>query len=213
MIRSCKPVIVLLGALAALDLAAAVLASRVTGTAKPPPPAVVSMVVLAVLTLVAMYGLWRGARWARPLVYVTRGFDVLSGLLGLADRPSVALDVIGVVTIVLSVAAIVLVVRAPGRRTDPPAPDGLRPTTRTGIANPSIPDQQFRRHRKEVRHEEADMGPIHRRPDLWHHRLGWGDIGLALFLSVFATVIVTHGKKPPATSSTPDGRAHWPSCS
>ena len=30
MIRSCKPVIVLLGALTALDLAAAVLASRVT---------------------------------------------------------------------------------------------------------------------------------------------------------------------------------------
>jgi hypothetical protein len=113
MIRSCKPVIVLLGALTALDLAAALLASRVTGTAKPPPPAVVSMVVLAVLTLVAMYGLWRGARWARPVVYVTRGFDVLSGLLGLADRPSVALDVIGVVTIVLSLAAIVLLVRAP----------------------------------------------------------------------------------------------------
>jgi len=60
-----------------------------------------------------MYGLWRGARWARPVVYVTRGFDVLSGLLGLADRPSVALDVIGVVTIVLSLAAIVLLIRAP----------------------------------------------------------------------------------------------------
>ena len=119
MIRRCKPVIVLLGALTALDLAAAVLASQVTGTAKPPPPAVVSMVVLAVVTLVAMYGLWRGARWARPVVYVTRGFDVLSGLLGLADRPSLALDVIGVVTIVLSLAAIVMLVRTPAARTDP----------------------------------------------------------------------------------------------
>ena len=59
--RSNKPVIVLLGALTALDLAAAVLASRVTGTAKPPPPAVVSMLIVAVLTLAAMYGLWRGA--------------------------------------------------------------------------------------------------------------------------------------------------------
>jgi uncharacterized membrane protein len=113
MIRNYKPVIVLLGALTALDLAAAVLASRVTGSAKPPPPAVVSMVILAVLTLVAMYGLWRGARWARPVVYITRGFDVLNGLLGLADRPSIALDVIGAVSIVLSVAAIVLLVRAP----------------------------------------------------------------------------------------------------
>jgi hypothetical protein len=119
MIRSCKPVIVLLGALTALDLVAAVLASRVTGTAKPPPPAVVSMVILAVLTVVAMYGLWRGARWARPVVYVTRGFDVLSGLLGLADRPSIALDVIGVVTILLSLAVIVLLVRAPAAELSP----------------------------------------------------------------------------------------------
>jgi hypothetical protein len=119
MIRSSKPLIVLLGALTALDLAAAVLASRVTGTAKPPPPAVVSMVILAVLTVIAMYGLWRGARWARLLVYVTRGFDVLSGLLGLADRPSVALDVIGVVTIVLSVAAIVMLARTPAAELAP----------------------------------------------------------------------------------------------
>jgi len=111
--RSNKPVIVLLGALTALDLVSAVLASQVTGTAKPPPPAVISMVILAVLTLVAIYGVWRGARWARPVVYVTRGFDVLNGLLGLADRPSIALDVIGVVTIVLSLAAIVMVARTP----------------------------------------------------------------------------------------------------
>jgi hypothetical protein len=119
MIRSYKPVIVLLGALTALDLVAAVLASQVTGTAKPPPPAVVSMVILAVLTLGAMYGLWRGARWARPLVYVTRGFDVLSGLLGLADRPSVALDVIGAVTILLSLAAIVMLARTPASELTP----------------------------------------------------------------------------------------------
>jgi hypothetical protein len=117
--RSSKPVIVLLGALTALDLVAAVLASRVTGTAKPPPPAVVSMVILAVLTLAAIYGLWRGARWARPAVYVTRGFDVLSGLLGLADRPSVALVVIGLVTIVLSLAAIVMVARTPAAELTP----------------------------------------------------------------------------------------------
>jgi hypothetical protein len=119
MIRTYKPVIGLLGILTALDLVAAVLASRVTGTAKPPPPAVGSMVVLAVLTLAAMYGLWRGARWARPVVYVTRGFDVLSGLLGLADRPSVALVVIGVVTIVLSLAVIVVLVRTPAAALTP----------------------------------------------------------------------------------------------
>jgi hypothetical protein len=109
--RSFKTVIVLLSTLTALDLVAAVLASRVTGTAKPPPPAVGSMVILAALTAVAMYGLWRGARWARPAIYLTRGFDVLNGLLGLADRPSVALDVIGVATIVLSAAVIIILAR------------------------------------------------------------------------------------------------------
>lgn len=119
MIRSYKPVIVLLGALTALDLVSAVLASRVTGTAKPPPPAVVSMLILAVLTLAAMYGLWRGARWARPVVYVTRGFDVLNGLLGLADRPSIALDVIGVVTIILSLTVIVMLARTPAAELAP----------------------------------------------------------------------------------------------
>lgn len=114
MVRSFKSVMVLLGTVAALDLVAAVLASRVTGSAKPPPPAVGAMVIFSVLTLVAMYGLWRGASWARPVIYVTRGLDVLSGLLGLADHPSVALEVIGAVTIVLSVAVIVILARTPG---------------------------------------------------------------------------------------------------
>jgi hypothetical protein len=121
MIRSFKSVMTMLGALAALDVVAAVLASRITGSAKPPAPAVVSMIVFAVLTVVAMYGLWRGAGWARPLVYVTRGLDVVNGLLGLGDRPSVALDVIGVLTIVLSVAVIVILARMPAAERTPAA--------------------------------------------------------------------------------------------
>ena len=119
MIRNFKSVMVMLGAVAALDLAAAVLASRVTGSAKPPVPAVASMVIFAVVTLIAMYGLWRGAGWARPVIYVTRGLDVVNGLLGLGDRPSLALDVIGAVTVVLSVAVIVTLARTPGADLDP----------------------------------------------------------------------------------------------
>jgi uncharacterized membrane protein len=119
MIRSPKSVIVLLGAVAALDLVAAELASRVTGSAKPPVPAVASMVIFAVITLIAMYGLWRGAGWARPVIYVTRGLDVIGGLLGLGDHPSLALDVIGVVTIVVSVAIIVTLARTPAADLDP----------------------------------------------------------------------------------------------
>lgn len=113
MIRNCKSVIVLLSAVAALDLVAAVLASRVTGAAKPPTPVVAAMVIFAVLTVLAMYGLWRGAGWARPVIYVTRGIDVLSGLLGLGDHPSLALDILGALTIVLSVAVIVILARTP----------------------------------------------------------------------------------------------------
>ena len=138
--RSFKYVIAMLCTLAALDLVAAVLGSRVTGPAKPPPPAMVSMVILAILSVVAMYGLWRGARWARPVIYVTRGFDVLSGLLGLADRPSVALDVIGVVTIVLSRRRHRDVGPDPGRRADPRRTGSAEPPRRTGIANPRNPD-------------------------------------------------------------------------
>jgi len=119
MIRNSKSLILLLSAVAALDLVAAVLAPRVTGSAKPPTPAVASMVIFAVLTVLAMYGLWRGARWARPVVYVTRGLDVLSGLLGLGDHPSLALDVIGALTIVLSVAVIVILARTPAVEINP----------------------------------------------------------------------------------------------
>lgn len=119
MIRTQKALITLLGVLAVLDLIAAVLASRVTGSAKPPVPAIAVMVIVGVLTLAAMVGLWRGARGARPVIYVTRGLDVVSSLLGLGDRPSVALVVIGAVTLVLSVAVIVTLARTPAAELTP----------------------------------------------------------------------------------------------
>lgn len=117
--RPYQSIVAMLCTVAALDLLAAVLASRVTGQAKPPPPAVVSMVLFGVLSLVATYGLWRGARWARPVIYVTRGLDVVNGLLGLSDRPSLALDVIGVLTTVLSVVVIVMLARTPAPERTP----------------------------------------------------------------------------------------------
>jgi hypothetical protein len=119
MIRTLKSVIVMLGLAGALDLAAAVLATQVTGHAKPPPPAVVVMVICGILTFVAMYGLWRGAGWARPVIYATRGLDALSSLLGLADHPSPALVVIGVCTLVLSLGVIAILVRTPNTELSP----------------------------------------------------------------------------------------------
>ncbi len=119
MTRSQKSLIAMLGVLAILDLVAPVLATRVTGSAKPPVPAIAVMVVVGILTLTAMYGLWRGARWARPVIYITRGLDVVSSMLGLGDRPSVALVVIGSVTLVLSVAVIVILARTPAAELTP----------------------------------------------------------------------------------------------
>jgi hypothetical protein len=119
MIRTQKSLIAILGVLAVLDLVAPVLASRVTGSAEPPVPAIAVMVVVAMLTLAAMDGLWRGGRWARPVIYFARGLDVVSSLLGLGDRPSVALVVIGAVSLVLSVAVIVILARTPAAELTP----------------------------------------------------------------------------------------------
>jgi hypothetical protein len=71
------------------------------------------MVIFGVSTLTTMYGLWRGARWPCPVIYATRILDMVSSLLGPGDRPSVALVVIGAVTLVLSVAVIVALARNP----------------------------------------------------------------------------------------------------
>ena len=47
-----------------------------------------------------------------------------------------------------------------------------------------------------MRHEAGERGPgVITGPTFGITDLGWGDIGLALFLSVFAMIIVTHGKK------------------
>jgi hypothetical protein len=69
------------------------------------------MLICGILTFVAMYGLWRGAGWAGPVIYVTRGLDAVSSLLGLADHPSLALVMIGVCTLVLSLGVIAILVR------------------------------------------------------------------------------------------------------
>ncbi len=125
MIRTQKVPLAMLGILAVLDLVSPALASRVTGSAKPPVPAIAVMVILGVVTLAAMYGLWRGARWPRPVDQRHPGPRRGQQPARVGDRPSVALVVIGTVTLVLSVAVIVTLARTPaaeltsaGRGTD-----------------------------------------------------------------------------------------------
>jgi len=62
---------------------------------------------------------------------------VLSRRLGLADRPSVALDVIGVVTILLSIAAIVLVIPTPAAQLTP-STGWAKSTSERALPRPAI---------------------------------------------------------------------------
>jgi uncharacterized membrane protein (DUF2068 family) len=110
MSRTTKFIIAILGVIAVLDAASAVIASRITGSDKPPAAAVVAIALFAVLDLLGMYGLSRGARWAAPLIYVTRGLNAVSNLLGLGNHPTTAPLVIGSLTFGLSVVVVVALI-------------------------------------------------------------------------------------------------------
>jgi hypothetical protein len=66
---------------------------------------------MGVVTLAAAFGVVRAARWAFIAALVCRAVDTLSLLLGAFNHPTVFLGVNGVILVVLSVAAIVLLVR------------------------------------------------------------------------------------------------------
>jgi hypothetical protein len=121
MSRTQNRVVALLVVLAALDVASASLMPSVKGSAKPPMGAVVATWVFAALTLAAAYGLPRGAKWARPVVYVTCALRIVSGGLGLGDNPGGTLVTLGVIGVVLSLATITILVRTRGVVVSPTA--------------------------------------------------------------------------------------------
>jgi hypothetical protein len=108
---SLKTIITLLGVLVVLDVVASPLAAHVTGQHKPPVFVPFTMAAIALLTLLGMYGLWRGASWARRLSIIVRVLDALSGLLGVTSRPSPELAGIGVATVVLSILVVTSLIR------------------------------------------------------------------------------------------------------
>jgi hypothetical protein len=111
MSRTQNTLTAMLGALVVLDVATALLMPHVTGAAKPPTGAVVATWVFAALTVAAAFGLRQGARWARPVIYVTCALRILSGLLGVGDNPGAALVSLGVVGVLLSAVVITVLVR------------------------------------------------------------------------------------------------------
>jgi len=116
---------VLLGVLGLGDLVSVpfMIAANHHSPGQPPMPAIVAMAIIGITTLVSAAGVALGRRWAFRVALVCRVLDTISAALGLAVRPSTPLAVMGAVTLVLSVAAIVLLVRLPRRGTPQRAAD------------------------------------------------------------------------------------------
>ncbi len=134
-----KLMTVLLGILGIGDLAMVpfmIAANRHTaGT--PPVPAIVAAVIIGVATLVSAVGVAQGRRWAFRVAMTCRILDSITSVLGLLARPSAVLTAGGAVGLVLSIAAIVLLVRLNPRRALRRAvcgsPNGKQPAPSAGV--------------------------------------------------------------------------------
>jgi hypothetical protein len=78
---------------------------------QPPMAAIIASGVLGAATLASVPGLMQGRRWAFWTVLACRIVDALSSALGAAGGPEPGFKVAGAVVLVLSVAAIVMVIR------------------------------------------------------------------------------------------------------
>jgi uncharacterized membrane protein (DUF2068 family) len=110
--RTLKTMITLLLVISALNVTSTVLTSRMTGPDKPPAPAIVGFVVFAILNLIGAFGLSHGSRWARPMIYVSRGLNIVSNILGLGNHADAALLIVGTSTFLLSIVVLVMLIRA-----------------------------------------------------------------------------------------------------
>jgi hypothetical protein len=113
-----KLITVLLGILGVLDLAAVpfMIAANHHTAGTPPVPAIVVTAIIGVATLVSAAGVARGLRWAFRMALICRVVDTASNFLGLTNHPSAATTVGGGVGLVLSLVALVLLVRLNPRR-------------------------------------------------------------------------------------------------
>ena len=83
---------------------------------QPPMAAIIASGVVGAATLASIAGLMRGRRWAFWTTLACRIVDALSAALGAAGGPEPGFKVAGAVVLVLSVAAIVMVIRFSRRR-------------------------------------------------------------------------------------------------
>lgn len=113
-----KRVTILLGILGILDLAAVpfMIAANHHTAGTPPVPAIIVTAVIGVATLASAAGVARGLRWAFRVAVTCRIIDAVSNFLGLTNHPSAVTTVGGGVGLVLSLVAIVMLVRVNPRR-------------------------------------------------------------------------------------------------
>jgi 4-amino-4-deoxy-L-arabinose transferase-like glycosyltransferase len=89
-----------------------------------PPVAIVLIAITAVATLAAAFGVAQAMRWAFIVALVFRVLDTFQAVLGALSHPDLILGVNGVILTVLSISAIVLLVRQfPRRVTIAPQPE------------------------------------------------------------------------------------------
>jgi hypothetical protein len=119
-----KPTIVLLAVLGIGDLLAVpfLIAAHHRNPAQPPVPAIVAIAIFGLATLASAAGLARGRRWPVPVALTCRVLDSVSSLLGLVAHPNAVLDTWAAATLVLSVMAVVLLLRLYPRKSAQPSP-------------------------------------------------------------------------------------------
>jgi hypothetical protein len=113
-----KRVTILLGILGLLDAAAVpfMIAANHHTHGTPPGPAIVIAAIIAVATLISAFGVARGLRWGFRVAMACRIIDAATNFLGLTNHPTPVTTVGGGVGLVLSVLAIIMLVRVNPRR-------------------------------------------------------------------------------------------------
>lgn len=103
-------VIAIIGNLAGLALP--------TGDEEAPPLAAVilSSIVPAVAGIPAVIGLWLLRRWGFVLTVVVTVLNLLSAMIGVVAAPTVAIQILSAVAVLLTVVILVLVLRPEARR-------------------------------------------------------------------------------------------------
>jgi hypothetical protein len=114
-----RPLAVLLGILGVIDLVMVPVmldANSLYHNGNPPVPAIILGGVLGVATLASIPAARQGRRWAFRVVLITRALDVITSVLGVVAGPGLLYAITGAVTIVLSGAAIAVLIRLSPRR-------------------------------------------------------------------------------------------------